>query len=201
MIKKLCKIILFICFYIIISSKPLYPAEFTFNWGVKVGYGFSSSIIDNHSSSSSSLFDKGSLTGGGYFHFSHVDFVRLQFEVLYIQKGFNRPGYSANFHCISFPILVRFQLPMEFFINTGFAISFIAGGSVNDSSYSSTDIDDHVDRLDYDLVFGFGWGLDVYKGSLIFLELRFTYALLNTSLRYPQTSNNYSTHVFIGFQY
>ncbi|HEO65865.1 MAG TPA: PorT family protein [Spirochaetes bacterium] len=194
-LKSLCMI------SVILWPTLSYPLDVNWHFGAKIGAGFTHALVDNHSSSSSKLTDKSSLAGGVFVNFSHVDFARIQLEAIYMQKGFKRNGFSANLTALSFPILARFQIPQGVFLNLGIAITVLTGGTVNDSSKSSTDIDDHFERLEYDLEAGIGWEFEVFKGGNIFLELRLSYGLNNISTFYPQEVNLLTTHLYVGFQY
>ncbi|GMT49527.1 MAG: hypothetical protein IEMM0008_1066 [bacterium] len=178
-----------------------YPLDVNWHFGVKVGAGFTDATVKNHSSSSSKLTDKNSLAGGVFVNFSHVDFARIQLEVIYMQRGFKRTGFSADLTTLSFPILARFQIPQGVFLNLGIAITVLTGGTVNDAFKSSTDIDDHFERLEYDLEVGIGWEFEIFKGGNLFTELRLSYGLNNISTIYPQEVNLLTTHLYVGFQY
>jgi len=173
---------------------------FTANFGVKIGYGFRSALVTNHSSTSSGFFQKNSLAGGIYTHFSHVDFVRLQIEALYMQKGFQRSNYQANLETFTFPLLVRIQVPLGIFFNAGFGISYIFDGTVKDSSSGLTNLDDYFERLGYELHGGIGWEMELFTGGKVFVEARVTYDLKNMSTRYPESTKFYNIHLFVGFQ-
>ncbi len=194
-LKALCYITLILC------PVMTYPLDVNWHFGAKIGAGFTDAAVKNHLSSSSKLTDKGSLAGGVFVNFSHVDYARIQLEAIYMEKGFKRTGFTANLKALSFPILARFQIPQGVFLNIGIAITVLTGGTVNDASKSSTDIDDHFERLEYDLEAGIGWEFEVFKGGNLFLELRLSYGLNNISTIYPQEVNLLTTHLYVGFQY
>ena len=174
---------------------------FTANFGVKLGYGFNNAIIENHSSTSSGLTGQSGFSGGLFVHFSHVDYIRFQTEAIYIRKGFKRSTYEAQLDYLSFPIMVRAQIPLNIFFNFGFAVSYLMNGTVSDQTDASTKIDDYFERIGYDLQAGLGWEFEIFDGGNLFLELRFTYDLKNISKRYPETVHLYTTYLYAGFQY
>lgn len=192
-------IVIIFCFWSF--SNPLFSSDITSHLGIKMGYGFTSASVENHSSSSDGFFSKDSLAGGIFVHFSHVDFAGIQIEALYIQKGFQRSTYQAELEYLSFPILARFQIPsVGIFFNLGFGITWLFDGSVSDSTSTLTGLDNYFDRLEYDLQGGLGWDIEIFKGLKTLLELRFTYTLSNISTRYPEELNQYTAHLYIGFE-
>ncbi len=185
---------------IILSGNKLYSDDVTFHFGLKGGYGFSDALVTEHSSSSLGFFNKKTFSGGMYFNFSHVDYARIQLEVMYFQKGFNRNNFTADLNYLSFPILVRFQFPFGLFLNLGFSITYLLNGTVSDSINPTSTIDDIFERSEFGLEAGLGWDIKIISGLKIFTEVRFTYTQNNISIRYPESINNYTLHLFLGIE-
>lgn len=159
------------------------------NWhfGVKGGLGIRSAWLPKGPPS-----PKPSLSGiGGVFvNFSHVSFVGLQFEVLYMQKGVQAENYTALFDAVSFPLLVFFQIPKGFFTHAGFAVTYLFKQKTDSQDFET---------LEYDIIASVGWKFRLFKKLKLLLETRFTIAV-NDIRRAPQSVRNYQFHGLIGFE-
>ncbi len=200
--KRLCTTAILAISIVFFSSKAFTSVvDVSINWGAKIGYGFASAFVRNHNSVSPNFFGNSFVSGGLFIHFSHVEYVRLQFEILYIRRGFKRSGYIAKLEGLSFPLLVRFQIPYGIYFNSGFGIGYTFKGEVNDANSTSNNIDDYFETLEYDLIAGMGWQFNIYREHKLFIEARFIYSLNNISIRDPESVNNYALHFYFGFQY
>ncbi|MDH5682131.1 MAG: hypothetical protein OEZ36_11125 [Spirochaetota bacterium] len=203
MIKKLYGIAFLLMLYFLISPGNTYSKmpEFIWNFGLKGGYGFTSAEVQNHPSQDSGLFSQGSLSMGGYVNFSHVDFAKVQLEVLFIQKGFKRSTYEASLNCFSFPILARFQIPQGGYTTLGFAITLLSDGLIKESGNVTSNFTDYFETLEFDLVGAIGWAFSISREGRVFIELRASYTASNTSVRYPEVFSHFTLHSYVGFQY
>ena len=173
----------------------------TFQIGIKGGYGYSDAEIFNHTSTPLGFTTKDSMSGGIHVHFSHVEYVRMQIEALYIKKGFKRNTFWADIDCFSFPILLRLQAPFGLYANFGFSPTYMHDGEVYEKNSTYKDIDNYFERLIYDFQGGIGWDIKVSKSFSFFMELRYSEALNNISNnRYPEGVFPVSTHLFFGVQ-
>lgn len=203
--KRLLFSLALLTLFLLTSQTSFADVDFKWHFGAKVGAGFTGADVTNNTDSTSQgvFFNKFSFAGGLFFNVSHVKFVRIQIEAMYLKKGFNRNGYTADLDYISFPFLVRFQFPIGLFINAGFGITTIIDGKITNGGVTTTNYSDYIDPLEYDIQAGLGWEFKLFDKGSILVEYRLTYSLSNISdsQRYPETINHITNHVYIGFQY
>lgn len=203
MMKK--ALLILILFAVFTITNESFAVKFKWHFGAKVGMGFTGAdVSDNTSSTSNGIFNKESPAGGIFFNVSHKKYVRIQIEAMYLKKGFNRNGFTADLDYLSFPFLVRFQHPVGFFFNAGIGITTLLEGTVIENGVQTNNARDYFEPLEYDVQGGIGWEFKISDdaGSIL-LEYRLTYSLSNISQssRYPESINHITNHVYIGYQY
>ena len=176
----------------------VYGVELKWGGGLKVGYGGVGALVENDGGGSGGILSKGSLSGGLFFNFSHVDFIKIQIEVLYIQKGVERGGYGVEIKGLTFPILLRGDFSFGLFLNSGVGVTYLMEGGVRGMEGN---FGDNFETLEYDWVMGIGWVLEVEEGVGLMIEMRFSYTINNISLRYQQEYRHYTIHPYISIEF
>ena len=176
----------------------LYGVKLEWGGGLKVGYGVVGALVENDGDESGGLLSKGSLSGGLFFNFSHVDFIKIQIEVLYIQKGVERGGYGVDIEGLTFPILLRGDFSFGLFLNSGIGVTYLMGGELRGMEGN---FGDNFETLEYDWIMGIGWVLEVEEGMGLLIEMRFSYTINNISLKYLQEYRHYTIHPYISIEF
>ncbi len=149
--------------------------------GIKLGANSSTAEVSPAQSTSR----RWGFAGGAYAGVP-VDFLTLQFEAMYDQKGFTKGSsqgvtdWEIKYSYLDFPVLLRLDVPFDGIVHP----FFYAGGSLgilldaeersSETTGEWVDANDRVENLNWCLLFGLG--LEI--GNFV-LDARFHHGLTN----------------------
>lgn len=176
--------------------------SFRHQFGFLLGYSLGS-VLSNTLNISNKFYQHHFFSGGFFFNFSHVKFVRIQIELNYHQKGAKSTLYTSKMHIVSIPLLARFQADFGLLSNIGFAPSILVSSSVEDKDYPNFNVEEHLKKVAFDVVLGIGWRFKLKKEAYIFLESRFTYTLNNLQYIFSnkKTIHPFNWGFYLGFEF
>ncbi|NQU32332.1 MAG: PorT family protein [Bacteroidetes bacterium] len=148
-----------------------------FHYGLKAGSNFAvQSGIANY-------FDNNNIrTGlsvGAFGNYSVNNWLSLQTEISYDQKGGKSDDYTNRFDYITVPVLAKFSLgksdrtSLNFNLNVGHYAGFLLNAE-SEIEGVTTDVKDNSENLEFGAMAGFGISYPVAKNNTV-LDLRIGY--------------------------
>ncbi len=177
--KGLIKISVFLGILVMFATPAVALQDTPFSFGAKVGANLSRTWGDDQEVMLG--FDgkmKAGVIGGAFGAYAICDWMTVQAEVLYSQKGAKFGDESLKLDYIEIPILAMWTAPAQGRFTPNLAIGPSLGFNVR-ANLAGIDVKDGIKTTDFGIAFGAGVKVDEIGPGAITFDVRYTLGLTN----------------------